>query len=33
MGTLLITPTPIPVGVNFNLTRELSEEVADVPFM
>jgi hypothetical protein len=33
MGAMLITPTPIPVGVNFNLKRELSEEIADIPFM
>lgn len=33
MGAMLITPTPIPIGVDFNLKLELSEEVADIPFI
>jgi hypothetical protein len=33
MGAMLITPTPIPTGVDFDLKLELSEEVADLPFM
>lgn len=33
MGAMLITPTPVPIGVDFNLKLELSEEVADIPFI
>jgi hypothetical protein len=33
MGAMLITPTPIPVGVNFDLKLELTGEVAEQPYM
>jgi len=33
LGAMLITPSPIPIEVDFNLKLELSEEVADKPFM
>jgi len=32
-GAMLITPNPVPIGVDFNFQLELSEEVADIPFM
>jgi len=33
MGAMLITPTLVPIGVDFDLKLELSEEVADIPYM
>lgn len=33
MGAMLITPTPVPTGVDFDFKLELTEDVADIPFM
>jgi len=33
MGAMLISPTPVPIGVDFDLKLELSAEVAEIPFM